>query len=302
MSMNSKITLFLKGLAMGAADILPGVSGGTIALITGIYEELVESIKNINIKLFRSLFKVCFKSFWKDLNGNFLLTIALGILSSVLLLSRFITYLLVNHEFKLWGFFFGLILFSGILILRQVKETTISYLIIGIFIASLISLIGPTTTPENYFFIFFSGSIAICAMILPGISGSFILLLLSKYEFILNAINELKIDILLVFSIGCLFGLLLFSRFLSYLFHNYKDYVLSILAGFLFGSLIKIWPFREIAESRVNSEGVAEPFITRPTLPSLDNIEEILYFLIFSLIGSMLISFLQKKSLEDNKE
>lgn len=303
--MKIKLALFFKGIAMGAADIVPGVSGGTIALITGIYEELIDSIKNISFRLFKILFTDGFKSFWKDLNGNFLLTLASGILLSILLLAQFISYLLVNHEFKIWGFFFGLILSSGLFLYRQVNTLSSSsfiYLSFGFLLSSIISLTGPTSTPNNYFFIFFTGSIAICAMILPGISGSFILLLLSKYEYIINAIKDLKLDVLIVFSIGCIFGLLLFSRFLSYLFTNYKNTVLSVLSGFLFGSLIKVWPFRRIIETRINSEGVVEPFITRPKLPEINNIEEIAFFAFFTLFGYFLIYFLQKNSIEDNKE
>lgn len=303
--MKIKLALFFKGIAMGAADIVPGVSGGTIALITGIYEELIDSIKNISFRLFKILFTDGFKSFWKDLNGNFLLTLASGILLSILLLAQFISYLLVNHEFKIWGFFFGLILSSGLFLYRQVNTLSSSsfiYLSFGFLLSSIISLTGPTSTPDNYFFVFFTGSIAICAMILPGISGSFILLLLSKYEYIINAIKDLKLDVLIVFSIGCIFGLLLFSRFLSYLFTNYKNTVLSVLSGFLFGSLLKVWPFRRVIETRINSEGVVEPFITRPTLPEVNNIEEITFFACFTLFGYFLIYFLQKNSIEDNKE
>ena len=303
--MKSKVYLFFKGVAMGAADIVPGVSGGTIALITGIYEELIESIKNINLRLFKTLFTKGFKTFWHDLNGNFLLTLALGIMSSILLLAQFISYLLLNHEFKIWGFFFGLILSSGILIYREVNNissSSLTYLLLGILIASIISISGPTTTPNNYFFIFLTGSIAICAMILPGISGSFILLLLSKYEFIINSIKDFKIEVLIVFALGCIFGLLLFSRFLSYLFLNYKDYVLSLLSGFLFGSLLKVWPFKTIIETRINSDGIKEAFVTRPALPNTGNIEEIIFFIMFSIVGYLLIYFLQKKSIQDNKE
>ena len=303
--MKIKLALFFKGIAMGAADIVPGVSGGTIALITGIYEELIDSIKNISFRLFKILFTDGFKSFWKDLNGNFLLTLASGILLSILLLAQFISYLLVNHEFKIWGFFFGLILSSGLFLYRQVNTLSSSsfiYLSFGFLLSSIISLTGPASTPDNYFFVFFTGSIAICAMILPGISGSFILLLLSKYEYIINAIKDLKLDVLIVFSIGCIFGLLFFSRFLSYLFTNYKNTVLSVLSGFLFGSLIKVWPFRRIIETRINSEGVVDPFITRPALPEINNIEEITFFSLFTFFGYFLIHFLQKNSIEDNKE
>jgi len=303
--MKIKLALLFKGIAMGAADIVPGVSGGTIALITGIYEELIDSIKNISFRLFKTLFTDGFKSFWKDLNGNFLLTLASGILLSILLLAQFISYLLLNHEFKIWGFFFGLILSSGLFLYRQVNTLSSSsfiYLSLGFLFSSIISLTGPTSTPDNYFFVFFTGSIAICAMILPGISGSFILLLLSKYEYIINAIKDLKVDVLIVFSIGCIFGLLVFSRFLSYLFTSYKNTLLSVLSGFLIGSLLKVWPFRRVIETRINSEGVVEPFITRPTLPEINNIEEIAFFAFFTLFGYFLIYFLQKKSIEDNKE
>ena len=303
--MKIKLALFFKGIAMGAADIVPGVSGGTIALITGIYEELIDSIKNISFRLFKTFFTDGFKSFWKDLNGNFLLILASGILLSILLLAQFISYLLLNHEFKIWGFFFGLILSSGLFLYRQVNTLSSSsfiYLSLGFLFSSIISLTGPTSTPDNYFFVFFTGSIAICAMILPGISGSFILLLLSKYEYIINAIKDLKVDVLIVFSIGCIFGLLVFSRFLSYLFTSYKNTLLSVLSGFLFGSLLKVWPFRRVIETRINSEGVVEPFITRPTLPEINNIEEIAFFAFFTLFGYFLIYFLQKKSIEDNKE
>jgi putative membrane protein len=222
-----------------------------------------------------------------------------------LLLAQFISYLLLNHEFKIWGFFFGLILSSGLFLYRQVNtlsSISIIYLTLGFLIASIISLTGPTSTPNNYFFVFFTGSIAICAMILPGISGSFILLLLSKYEYIINAIKDFKIDVLIVFAIGCIFGLLLFSRFLSFLFANYKNNVLSLLSGFLFGSLVKVWPFRTIIETRIKSDGMVEPFVTRPALPNINNIEEIIFFILFTLLGYFLIYFLQKKSIEGNKE
>ena len=191
------------------------------------------------------------------------------------------------------------------MIINQVEKLTnknIIYLILGIVIAGLISFLSPASTPETPIFVFLSGSIAITATILPGISGSFILLLLSKYEFIINAIKSFDLQILSVFALGCILGLIIFSRVLSYLFKNFKNEILSLLSGFLIGSLIKIWPFRNVLESRINSEGELEAVVTRPELPNLENVDQILFFIIFTIVGYVLINFLQKKSFEDNKE
>ncbi|MDA8652934.1 DUF368 domain-containing protein [Candidatus Actinomarina sp.] len=292
--------LYLKGAAMGAADIVPGVSGGTIALITGIYEELIFSIKNINSKLFKILLKNGIKEFWSALNGNFLLVLLTGIFTSVILLAQVIVFLLVNHEFKLWGFFFGLIIASAFLILKDIQFHNIKSILLmlfGILIAATISLSSTTSFPNSDIFIFITGSIAITAMILPGISGSFILLLLSKYEFIINAIKDFDIRVILVFGLGCICGLLIFSRFLHFLFQNYKDNLLSVLSGFLIGSLIKIWPFRMVIETRIDSDGIEEAMITQPVIPTSQDIESILMFLLFSIFGYLLITLIQKKTI-----
>lgn len=298
--MKSILFLYLKGAAMGAADIVPGVSGGTIALITGIYEELISSIKNINSKLFKILLKNGIKEFWSALNGNFLLVLLTGIFTSVILLAQVIVFLLVNHEFKLWGFFFGLIIASAFLILKDIQSHNIKSILLmlfGILIAATISLSSTTSFPNSDIFIFITGSIAITAMILPGISGSFILLLLSKYEFIINAIKDFDIRVILVFGLGCICGLLIFSRFLHFLFQNYKDNLLSVLSGFLIGSLIKIWPFRMVIETRIDSDGIEEAMITQPVIPTSQDIESILMFLLFSIFGYLLITLIQKKTI-----
>lgn len=298
--MKSMLFLYLKGAAMGAADIVPGVSGGTIALITGIYEELISSIKNINSKLFKILLKNGIKEFWSALNGNFLLVLLTGIFTSVILLAQVIVFLLVNHEFKLWGFFFGLIIASAFLILKDIQSHNIKSILLmlfGILIAATISLSRTTSFPNSDIFIFITGSIAITAMILPGISGSFILLLLSKYEFIINAIKDFDIRVILVFALGCICGLLIFSRFLHFLFQNYKDNLLSVLSGFLIGSLIKIWPFRMVIETRIDSDGIEEAMITQPVIPTSQDIESILMFLLFSIFGYLLITLIQKKTI-----
>lgn len=298
--MKSNLLLYLKGVAMGAADIVPGVSGGTIALITGIYEELLFSIKNINIELFNTLLKKGIKEFWKQLNGNFLSVLLLGISTSIILLAQLIVFLLDKHEFKLWGLFFGLIIASAFLILKDIQTMNIKVMflmILGTAIAVVISLSNTTTFPNSNIYIFLTGSIAITAMILPGVSGSFILLLFSKYEYIINSIKDFDIRVILVFGTGCIFGLLLFSRFLHFLFQNYKDDLLALLTGFLFGSLIKIWPFRKILKTRINSDGIEEAVITQPLIPTYQEIDSIVMFLSFAIIGYVLITFIQKKSI-----
>jgi putative membrane protein len=298
--MNSILRLYFKGVAMGAADIVPGVSGGTIALISGIYEELIFTLKNINLSLLKTLFKDGFKVFWKSLNGNFLSVLLLGIASSVILLAQVIVFLLENHEFKIWGFFFGLIISSAFLIIKDVNPLNtmqIIWILSGIVIAALISLSNTTQIPDTDMYIFLTGSIAITAMILPGISGSFILLLLSKYEYIITAIKEFNIRTLLVFALGCIFGLIIFSRILHFLFQNYKMNLLSLLSGFLIGSLIKIWPFRKVLETRINSDGIEEVITSQPIIPNLQYQEELIFFVLFTLIGYFLISVIQKKSI-----
>jgi putative membrane protein len=298
--MKSRLILYLKGVAMGAADIVPGVSGGTIALITGIYEELITTIKNINLDLFKSFFASGYKKFWIELNGNFLITLLLGIFTSVILLAQVIVFLLENHEYKLWGFFFGLIVASAVLILKDIQSFSINlafWVLVGIIAAGAISLSNSTNIPNTDVYVFFTGSIAITAMILPGISGSFILLLLSKYEFIINAIKDFELRVIIVFAVGCIFGLIIFSRFLHYLFQNYKNKLLSLLSGFLIGSLIKIWPFRQNIETRLNSDGVEEAVVTQPVIPDLTEANSIVFFIAFSFLGYILITFIQKKSI-----
>ena len=298
--MKSNFILYLKGIGMGAADIVPGVSGGTIALITGIYEELISSIKNINPRLIKTLFKKGVKEFWIELNGTFFIILLSGIATSVILLVQIIVFLLDSHEFKIWGFFFGLIIASAYIILKDIKTLDINkvcIVILGIAIAASVVLSDTTTLPNTDIYIFFTGSIAITAMILPGISGSFILLLLSKYEFIINAIKDFDIRIILVFGLGCIFGLLIFSRFLHFLFQNYKDNLLALLSGFLIGSLLKVWPFRQTVKTITNSDGIEDAVITQPVLPTSQDIESIAMFIIFSISGYLLINFIQKKSI-----
>ena len=220
--------------------------------------------------------------------------------SSIILLVQIIVFLLDSHEFKIWGFFFGLIIASAYIILKDIKTLDINkvcIVILGIAIAASVVLSDTTTLPNTDIYIFLTGSVAITAMILPGISGSFILLLLSKYEFIINAIKDFDIRIILVFGLGCIFGLLIFSRFLHFLFQNYKDNLLALLSGFLIGSLLKVWPFRQTVKTITNSDGIEDAVITQPVLPTSQDIESIAMFIIFSISGYLLINFIQKKSI-----
>jgi putative membrane protein len=294
-------SLFFKGMLMGVAEIIPGVSGGTLAFITGIYKELIDSIKSVNLDSLKLLFKFQFKNFWYQINGNFLSTLLMGMIVSILVLSRFIAFLLDSHYFKIWGFFFGLLLCSAFIIFKSIsKLTPVSYFLLslGLVLSGYISLVAPSSTPNTNIFIFLSGAIAISAMILPGISGSFILVFLSKYEFILNSLNSFETNVLLIFLAGCITGLVTFSRLLSYLFKNYYDNVVSMLVGFLFGSLIKIWPFYEIIELNQDNE----PLYTNPVLPNTYQTLETFYFITFVIVGILSISFIEKKFIGIGKE
>ena len=299
--MKIKPDLYLKGVFMGIAEIIPGVSGGTIAFITGIYEELIDSIKSINTKTLKLLLTFKFSAFWKEINGTFLITLVFGMLTSILILSRFIVYLLDDHPFKIWGFFFGLIIASGILIFYQIQKIGIAVLlsfVIGLSIASYIALQAPSITPNTNFFIFLSGAIAISAMILPGISGSFILVFLSKYEFILKALNSFDTAVISIFLAGCIVGLVTFSRVFSYLFKKYNDVVISVLIGFLGGSLFKIWPFYEVLEYNSANEAI----YTTPILPTASQSNDLVFFFTFGVIGFLGMWVIEKKFIGLNKE
>lgn len=264
------LLLYLKGISMGVADVIPGVSGGTIAFISGIYEELIGSIKSIDADAFKLLGQFQIKSFWKKINGSFLICVLGGIVTSLVSLAKLMTYLLDHHPIPVWSFFFGLILVSAPIIMRDIKKWDVATVlsgIVGIVIAYLITILSPTETPTNLPFIFFCGALAICAMILPGISGAFILLLIGKYEYMIKALIALDIPVILVFVTGCFFGLLGFSRFLSWILTHYRFPTLALLAGFMIGSLNKVWPWKEITAFRMNSEGVQVPALDRSIVP-----------------------------------
>ena len=254
----------VKGACMGAADVIPGVSGGTIAFITGIYDEFVGSIARVDSEAVKLLFKGKIKDFWKHINGWFLLSVLAGIGVSVVSLAGIMQSLLSNHPVQTWAFFFGLIVASSLFILRGIsgwKALDAGLLALGVVLGVTVCTLSPTQTPEALWFIFLSGAIAICAMILPGISGSFILLILGKYQFIMGAISGLvsgenfvqNLAVMATFMVGAVVGILGFSKFLHWLLARWNKETLIVLAGFIIGSLVKVWPWSN-AEAIVCSQ------------------------------------------------
>ncbi|WP_200975349.1 DUF368 domain-containing protein [Echinicola sp. 20G] len=265
------ILTYLKGMGMGAADIVPGVSGGTIALITGIYETLLDSIKSFDLDALKLLAKFQIKDLWKHVNGPFLCSLFLGIFTSIFALSKLITYLMEEHPIPLWSFFCGLIIISSVLILRDIKRWNLMVFIaipVGAVLAYWITGLNPIHSPNALYFTFVAGAIAICAMILPGISGSFLLLILGKYEAILNAVTERDFLTLGVFAVGCIVGILSFSRLISWLLKNHHAVTIAVLSGFMLGSINKIWPWKKVLSYRVSSSGEQKPFITENLWPN----------------------------------
>ncbi len=259
-----------KGMLMGAADAVPGVSGGTVAFITGIYEELIHSIKQCGPEAVKVLFTQGIKACWQYINGTFLLTLVAGILVSLLTVARIVLFLLDEYPILLWSFFFGLILASTWSVMRHTGKVSFNVLamfLLGAVIALQISSLTPAMAEPSYIMIFVSGMIAICAMILPGISGSFILLLLGMYAPVLMALKNFEIAFIAVFVLGCLTGLLSFSRLLSWAFNHYRLLTLSLLGGFLLGSLNMVWPWKFTLSYSINSRGEEVPLSQKNILP-----------------------------------
>ena len=241
------IPTFLKGIGMGAANVIPGVSGGTIALITGIYEKLINSLKSFDLKAFKLLMKGDFKAFGTYINFNFLVAVFLGVGFSIVSLAKLLEYFFENYPIYLWAFFFGLIMASVYYVGKTIEKwnlNTIVSMILGTAIAIMISLLNPTTENNDLFYLFLCGIVAISSMILPGLSGSFVLILMGNYMLILTSISKLDLAILAPFGLGCLFGLLAFSHLLAWVFKKFKDATISLLTGFILGSLLILWPWK----------------------------------------------------------
>jgi len=305
------LIITFKGIAMGAADVVPGVSGGTIAFISGIYEELIESIDKINLSVFKVWKQQGFKTAWNSINGTFLLALFSGIAVSILSLAKLIKWLLHNEPILLWSFFFGLVLASILYIAKQIKDWSIKT-VIAIIATSILSyfitLAEPFASPDSPFYLLFCGFIAIIAMILPGVSGAFILLILGAYQTAIDTINNLRDglvngnmdlfkDALLKFvllGIGAVVGLKVFSKALNWMFKHQKNLTLAILTGFMIGSLNKIWPWKEILKTRINSEGEEVTLLDKSILPtSYEGDSQIVMAIVFIVIGFITILTLE---------
>lgn len=269
-SLQHKLLLFLRGVAMGAVDLVPGISAGTIAFVTGIYEQLIHSIKSFNIDALKLLKHKGFSAAWRHINGEFLLILISGILFSLFSLAGVMRYFLQAFPLQLWSFFIGLIVASVIYLLRQYppkRFLEIGLLVVGMLASYSLSIASITTFEGNYLSVFLAGSIALCAMILPGISGSFILVLLGLYPVFINALVNIEIDFLLTFAAGGIVGLMLFSRLLSWLLYHYKHAVIATMCGFLMGSLSILWPWKQITSSLVSASGALKPTESINVLP-----------------------------------
>ena len=300
MKFTQYLLLAAKGCAMGMADVVPGVSGGTIAFISGIYEELIESIKSVNGTALRLLGTLRLKEFWRHVNGRFLLPVLIGIGIAIFSLARLMTYLLTHHPIAIWSFFFGLIVASALLVARQIGHwnvRTVAACLVGAAAAWWITIATPTETPDTWWFIMLSGAIAICAMILPGISGSFILVLLGKYFYIMEAVKTFNVPVMLVFICGAAIGITSFSRVLSFALRRFHDITISVLAGFMLGSLNKVWPWKETIETYTDSHGIVKPLVEANIMPNQ---------LVWEAVGLMVLGyaivyFLEKLSMKTSK-
>lgn len=265
------LKIFLTGMAMGAADVVPGVSGGTIAFISGIYERLLAAIRAVHPRLFSVLMKQGIGSVWQQVDGTFLLVLLAGIGTSVAALARVITYLLQVYPTSVWAFFFGLILASSIYLATQVRWSVFVavFFVAGLVAAVLISDIRPTELDATPWIIFGSGAIAICAMILPGVSGSFLLLMMGMYATVLDAIKGFDLAFIAIFASGCACGLLGFSHLLGYLLQNFRAQVLALLTGFLSGSLLMVWPWQHATSTFTKSDGRIVTLTSERVLPQV---------------------------------
>ncbi len=311
--------IIFKGIAMGAADVVPGVSGGTIAFISGIYEELIESIDKVGFGVFKVWKQEGFKAAWTSINGSFLLSLFSGIAISILSLAKLIKYLLHNEPVLLWSFFFGLVLASILYIAKQIKGWS-AKIILAIIITSVLSyfitLAEPFASPDSPFYLLFCGFIAIIAMILPGVSGAFILLILGAYQTAIDTINNLVEGLttgnmalfkdaffkFCLLAIGAVIGLKVFSKALNWMFKHQKNLTLAILTGFMIGSLNKIWPWKEVLKTRVNSEGETVTLLDKSILPtSYNGDNQLLMALVFIVIGFAAILILESLGKQKNK-
>lgn len=287
-----------KGLAMGAADAIPGVSGGTIAFISGIYEELIATISGINKSLLKTLFSKDFKAFWIQSNANFVLALLSGVIISYISFMKLAKYLLENHPVLIWSFFFGLIVASIYFVGKQITTWNASVFIafiIGTGIAFYITSLPAIATSTNDYFMFVAGAIAICAMILPGISGSFILIILGAYKTLSDAIHDIDIKKIVLFVAGAVIGLLSFSHVLKWLFKNYHNITLALLTGFILGSLNKVWPWKKTLTWHTDSDGISSPLLQESVSPfNFEGDSKLIFAISLIILGFLTIFILEK--------
>ncbi len=286
-----KVILFLKGFCMGIADLIPGVSGGTIAFLVGIYEELIASVASFDGQFAGRLLRGKIKEAFDGTGWKFLAVLVAGILTAIFSLSKLLTWLLTHRTIYVHAFFFGLIVATVFVIAKKVEKKdfakTTVFLISACAMFFLVGMI-PVKTPDAWWFLMISGGVAICAMILPGISGAFILLLLGKYEHIIAAVSERHFDILIFVAFGCLFGLIAFVRLLRWLLAHYYDLTLSVLAGLVLGSLRKIWPWKETLSMMVTPKGKMIPLEQINIFPQVFSSE--VFWVIMLIVAGIILS------------
>lgn len=290
--------IVIKGIFMGAVELVPGVSAGTLALITGILPRLLAALRNINITALNLLWKKEVKAAWLHIDGNFLLLLALGIFSGFALLIQGISYALANHPVLIWSFFFGLILASAVWLAFQIHQwkrlDVVLFFVLGMAFAYYITVTSPLYFPLTNWNIFFAGMIAISAMMLPGLSGSFILMLAGMYVPILSALKALQFEVIAVFMAGASIGILGFSHILSFLFAKFPLQVYALLTGIMLGSLNRIWPWQEVLQYRTNSHGEQTPMLTQSVSPAyfeniLNQDAQLIWACVFMLLGVVVV-------------
>ena len=255
---------------MGVADVVPGVSGGTAAFIMDIYNELLRSLISIDREALSLLVKLRFSDFWKKINGSFLCALLAGVITNILFFARLVTHLLGHYSILIWSFFFGLILISAPLVLREIKKWNIALVaifVVGVGITYSLTLVPPTHMPEGFLFTVMAGCLSVCGILLPGVSGTFILLQIGKYQDVISNIMSLNVGFIVFFITGCIIGLAIFSRLLGWIIRNYRNASVALLSGLMLGSLNKVWPWREVLEYVTNSKGEQVPAFDKSILP-----------------------------------
>ena len=298
-SLKNYIFIALKGMAMGIADVVPGVSGGTVAFVSGIYEELLDAISNINIGLLKTLKKDGIKAAWEQGNGNFLLAVFIGVFCSIASLAKVMKWLLATQPILVWSFFFGLVLASIIYIFKQIQKWNLILffiLFIGFISGYLITVIPPLIGKEtNYLFLVLAGSIAACAMILPGVSGAYILLLLGAYHLVIEAIANRDLKIIASIAIGGILGLITFSKGLKWLFSNFRNYTLATLTGIMLGSLNKIWPWKVTVSTYLDTSGNEKAWLEKSISPfSYDGDPQLIFAIGLAFLGFGLLFLMER--------